>query len=190
MHVYKSWPSHFDVAESLVTNHTTNLEPLNDNITEHTVASQKGNVGVAESSLRGRRRNKPRKGLGSQDSITRSPENNALMMAHLLIWRQSKCLRGDNARWVTTTLRSGISGEQRRNNHVTRRSLIVQPNLFVEPTRRYGRTTVRTVTIATPSACSSLSLSAYLISKSYCSPVSSSLRRWRRLVSSLCTSFG
>ena len=110
MHVYKSWPSHFDVAESLVTNHTTNLEPLNDTITEHTVASQKGDVGVAESLLRGRRRNKPRKGLGSQDSITRSPENDALMMAHLLIWRQGKCLRGDNARWVTTTLRSGNKG--------------------------------------------------------------------------------
>ena len=75
MHVYKSWPSHFDVAESLVTNHTTNLEPLKDTITEHTVASQKVDVGVAESSLRGRRRNKPRKGLGSQDSTARSADN-------------------------------------------------------------------------------------------------------------------
>ena len=75
MHVYKSWPSHFDVAESLVTNHTTNLEPLDDTITEHTAALQKGDVGVAESSLRRRRRNKPRKGLESQDSTARSAEN-------------------------------------------------------------------------------------------------------------------
>ena len=121
MHVYKSWPSHFDVAESLVTNHTTNLEPLDDttvslNIPWHcrkaTWVSQRARfAGGAEVNLG---KNWNRKTL-----LHAAPK----MMAHLLISRQSKCLRGDNAR-------CGISGEQRRNDHVTRRSLVVQPRPF------------------------------------------------------------